>query len=84
MKRIWVDRDKCLGCKSCELSCAVMRDSVSKTLFGALRESVRPQARVAVHGSAGAAWPWQAQCSGMNRTGRSSSMPLAVAVATCA
>lgn len=59
MKRIWVDRDKCLGCKSCELSCAVVRDSVSKTLFGAVRESERPQARVAVHGASGAAWPLQ-------------------------
>ena len=32
MKRIWVDKEKCLGCKTCELRCAVERDSVSKTM----------------------------------------------------
>jgi carbon-monoxide dehydrogenase iron sulfur subunit len=59
MKRIWVDGDKCLGCRSCELACAVERNSVSKTLAGAVREMIRPMARVAVGGDTGRAFPVQ-------------------------
>jgi len=59
MKRIWVDRDKCLGCRTCELRCAVERDSVSKTLLGAVREEHRPAARVMVSGRTGEAFPIQ-------------------------
>lgn len=59
MKRIWVDQDKCLACKSCELACAILRDSVSKTLFGARQETELPVARVGVHGSTGASFPLQ-------------------------
>lgn len=43
-----VDPHRCMACRSCELACAVNRDSVSRTLAGALREEVRPTARVAV------------------------------------
>lgn len=59
MKRIWVDRGKCLGCKSCELSCAVERDSVTRTLSGASSELPRPIARVGVFGRTGGSFPLQ-------------------------
>lgn len=59
MKRIWVDKDKCLGCKSCELGCAVERDSVSKTLIGAVVETPKPIARVGVFGPDGNHFPLQ-------------------------
>ncbi len=63
MKQIWIDRDKCLGCKSCELQCAIERDSVSKTLRGAVQESPKPMARVSVAGSTGRSFPLQCrQC----------------------
>ena len=53
MKRIWVDKDKCVGCKTCEIQCAVERQSVSKTLTGAVRENPRPVPRVRVSGQTG-------------------------------
>jgi anaerobic carbon-monoxide dehydrogenase iron sulfur subunit len=59
MKRVWVDRDKCLGCKSCELQCAVERNSVSKKLAGAILEDPKPVARVGVFGPTGASFPLQ-------------------------
>jgi len=59
LKRIWVDQDKCLGCKSCELACATERDSVSKTLHGARQEAELPVSRVGVHGKTGASFPLQ-------------------------
>ncbi len=46
-----VDPRRCLGCRSCELACAINRDSVSKTLAGALKEEVRPTPRVVVQGN---------------------------------
>ncbi len=59
MKRIWVDREKCLGCKTCELQCAVERNSVTKKLFDAVRENPKPVARVGVFGPTGASFPLQ-------------------------
>lgn len=59
VKRIWVDRDKCLGCKSCELNCAVERDSVSRTLLGGIKELPKPKARVGVFGRTGSSFPLQ-------------------------
>lgn len=44
---ITVNTEKCLGCKSCELQCAVAH-SKSKDLFIALREDPLPQHRVTV------------------------------------
>lgn len=50
MKRIWVDAAKCLACGSCEIQCAVERNSVSRTLFEAAKEDPKPSANVAVVG----------------------------------
>jgi anaerobic carbon-monoxide dehydrogenase iron sulfur subunit len=59
MKRVWVDQDKCLGCKTCELQCAVERGSVAKTLAGAVQEDPKPVARVGVFGQSGSSFPLQ-------------------------
>ncbi|HWR28580.1 MAG TPA: 4Fe-4S dicluster domain-containing protein [Negativicutes bacterium] len=59
MKRIWVDREKCMGCRSCEMQCGIERDSVSKTLLGAVGETPLPIARVEVVGSLGGSFPIQ-------------------------
>jgi len=39
--------ERCLGCRSCEIACA-LEHSKSKTLRGAVRESPRPECRVTV------------------------------------
>jgi carbon-monoxide dehydrogenase iron sulfur subunit len=63
MKRIWVDPEKCLGCKTCELRCAVERDSQTKTFYGAVHEQPRPVSRVGVFGPTGKSFPLQCrQC----------------------
>lgn len=59
MKRVWVDRDKCLGCKTCELQCAVERNSASKRLALAVHEEPKPSARVGVFGPTGSSFPLQ-------------------------
>ena len=59
MKKIWIDREKCMGCKSCELQCAIERDSVSQTLLGAIQETPRPISRVGVFGNTGKSFPIQ-------------------------
>ena len=46
-RRLTFDASTCLGCKSCELACALVH-STSGTLEGALAESPRPEPRVAV------------------------------------
>ena len=48
-----------MGCKTCELRCAVERDSVSKTLEGAVKEMPRPVPRVQVQGRTDAPFPLQ-------------------------
>lgn len=48
LKRIFVDQSKCLGCKTCELRCAVERNSVSKNLTEAVHEAILPRSRVYV------------------------------------
>ena len=53
MRKIWVDKDKCVGCRTCELQCAVERQSVSKTLAGAVKENPKPVPRVSVSGRTG-------------------------------
>lgn len=52
MQRIYVRPERCTGCKTCELACAVQH-SESKTLFGAMTESPPPRPRLFVE-SAGA------------------------------
>ncbi|MDA8226768.1 MAG: 4Fe-4S dicluster domain-containing protein [Desulfitobacterium hafniense] len=47
-KRIFVDQRRCLGCKTCELRCAVERNSLSKALISAVHEDVLPRPRVYV------------------------------------
>jgi carbon-monoxide dehydrogenase iron sulfur subunit len=59
MKKLWVDRKRCLGCKTCELQCAVERNSLSRVLFEAIREDPLPFARVAVCGEDS---PFPLQC----------------------
>ncbi len=47
MKQILINLERCLGCKTCELACAV-EHSVSKELFGAVCETPSPVSRVYV------------------------------------
>jgi len=51
MKVIGVHLDRCTGCRTCELYCAVERGSNSKTFLQAVQESPLPQPRVRVEGS---------------------------------
>lgn len=59
MKEVLVNPEKCLGCKSCELACAV-EHSQSKDLVGALSERELPQKRV--HVTQGKLAPLPLQC----------------------
>ncbi len=63
MKSMIVVRvDKCLGCKSCEMACAV-EHSVSKDLYRAIHESPAPRTRVSVEQGPGFVVPLQCrQC----------------------
>ena len=59
---IVVKVDQCLGCKSCEMACAV-RHSASQDLRQAIRETPSPRARVRVEQGAGFVVPLQCrQC----------------------
>lgn len=46
-KEIFVIKDRCMGCHSCELACAVSH-SVHKSLYAALSETPKPKKRVYV------------------------------------
>lgn len=59
MKVIGVHLDRCLGCKTCELYCAVERGSNGKTLWKAVQEHPLPQARVRVEGTTNFSFPLQ-------------------------
>jgi len=50
--------DRCLGCRSCEVACAV-EHSASKTLRGAVRERPRPERRVTVQAAGAHSLPLQ-------------------------
>lgn len=47
LKEIFVRIDRCVGCKSCVIACAV-EHSRSKTLFGAVSEKPLPKSRIYV------------------------------------
>lgn len=47
MKRIYCQIEQCLGCKSCEIACAI-EHSESKTLVGAIQEESMPNSRIHV------------------------------------
>jgi anaerobic carbon-monoxide dehydrogenase iron sulfur subunit len=59
MDVIAVHVDRCVGCKTCELFCAVERGSEGKTLLSAVQETPQPQARVRVEGGNGVSFPIQ-------------------------
>lgn len=62
MRQILVRSDHCLGCKSCELACAVAH-SASKNLFEALGELNPPQKRIFVESNREYTFPLQCrQC----------------------
>jgi carbon-monoxide dehydrogenase iron sulfur subunit len=46
-KEIFVKTDRCVGCFSCSIACAVAH-SASKTLFGAVGETPAPKSRIYV------------------------------------
>jgi len=50
MKVIGVYLDRCTGCKTCELYCAVERGSNGKTLLKAVQEVPLPQSRIRLEG----------------------------------
>lgn len=56
MTRIYVQPDRCTGCKSCEIACAVQH-SQTKTLFGALTEEPAPQNRLFAEAADGVKMP---------------------------
>ena len=62
MRQILVKSEHCLGCKSCELACAVAH-STSKTLFEAITELIVPQKRIFVESNGNFNFPLQCrQC----------------------
>ena len=56
MDAIYVKPDRCMGCKSCEIACAVQH-SEGKTLFSALLERPAPMKRVFVETAEGVKMP---------------------------
>ncbi len=44
---IFIDPERCMGCKACEVACAV-EHSISKNIFGAVREKPKPRPRIRV------------------------------------
>jgi len=47
MKTVFVNPERCIGCKQCQIACAV-EHSESKTLFGAIAAERKPRPRVLV------------------------------------
>jgi anaerobic carbon-monoxide dehydrogenase iron sulfur subunit len=74
MKEIFVRLDHCLGCKSCEMACAV-EHSFSKSLFGAISERPSSVRRIYVEDADGQNVPLvcrhcqDAPCVAVCRTG---------------
>lgn len=59
MKIIGVHLDRCLGCKTCELYCAIERGSEGKTIWKAVQEVPLPQACLRVEGTNNLSFPLQ-------------------------
>jgi len=74
MKEVFVRLDRCLGCKSCEMACAV-EHSASRSLFGAISEKPGPIRRIYVEKAEGQNIPLvcrhcdDAPCVAVCRTG---------------
>jgi carbon-monoxide dehydrogenase iron sulfur subunit len=60
MKKIFCNLKLCLGCKTCEIACAV-EHSKSKDLFKSISAGERPRTRVKVAGGALAPFPIRCQ-----------------------
>lgn len=56
MKQLYYEVKKCLGCKSCEIACAVAHSQI-KDLFRSIREQVQSLPRKKVLGSRGKNYP---------------------------
>lgn len=52
MKSVFVNPERCIGCRQCEIACAVAH-SLSGDLIGALSEEPRPQSRIHVEAGGG-------------------------------
>jgi carbon-monoxide dehydrogenase iron sulfur subunit len=59
MKIIGVHRERCTGCKTCELYCGAERGSEGKTLLAAVQEKPVPRSRVRVEGRESVCFPLQ-------------------------
>lgn len=55
--RVLVRIERCVGCRNCELACAVAH-SQSRTLAGAIREDPQPQRRIYVEATAASRAPF--------------------------
>ena len=81
MKEVFVRLDRCLGCKSCEMACAV-EHSASKSLFGSVSEKPGPVRRIYVEMAEGQKVPLvcrhceDAPCVAVCRTGAMYQDPL--------
>ena len=58
MKELLIRAERCLGCRSCELACAV-EHSTGKSLLSAINEKPRPQYRVHVTSDGNSSLPLQ-------------------------
>ncbi len=80
MKEVFVRLDRCLGCKSCEMACAV-EHSAGKSLIAAVSEKPTPVRRVYVEMAEGQKMPLvcrhceDAPCVAVCRTGAMYSGP---------
>ncbi|MFH1768604.1 MAG: 4Fe-4S dicluster domain-containing protein [Candidatus Omnitrophota bacterium] len=57
-KRIYCDISKCLGCKSCQIACALV-NSQSKEIYSAVKEKPLPKKRVFIQVSCDGIYPLQ-------------------------
>lgn len=66
MKTIMVDMDLCVGCKTCELQCAIARSSKNKEFIKAVLEDPAPRPRIDVQSNGDENLPIQCrQCEDM-------------------